>query len=282
MQESRTAFGARLRELRREASLTGRALALQTGLHFTKVSRVEHGRQGLTDAEIRAWCLACGAEGQARDLIAMARGVDSLYREWRRQTEAGLQSMQEASTRSRYGRFRLLRVYEHTVLPGLFQTPGYSNAIMGEWAKFLGVPDDREAATAVRMRRQRVLHSGVHRFVFLLAEQTLHTRVGGPVVMAQQLDHLLSLVKLPRVSLGIIPAMAERSFHSQCVFWIWDDARVIVETVSARIEITRKDEVALYAAAFDLLGQAAVYGRRAAALITAARDDYRELRGGGH
>jgi transcriptional regulator with XRE-family HTH domain len=45
VQQAKEAFGARLRELRQEASLTGRALAQLTGLHYTKISRVENGRQ---------------------------------------------------------------------------------------------------------------------------------------------------------------------------------------------------------------------------------------------
>ena len=48
VQQAKEAFGARLRELRKEASLTGRALAQLTGLHYTKVSRAENGRQSLT------------------------------------------------------------------------------------------------------------------------------------------------------------------------------------------------------------------------------------------
>ena len=56
VQQAKEAFGDRLRELRNEASLTGRALARLTGLHYTKISRAENGRQSVTDAEIRAWC----------------------------------------------------------------------------------------------------------------------------------------------------------------------------------------------------------------------------------
>lgn len=275
IQEAREAFGARLRELRQQASLTGRALADRTGLHFTKVSRVEHGKQGLTDDEIHAWTAACGATEQVPDLIAMARSVDSLYREWRRQMRTGLRLMQETAVR-RYERSRLLRIYEHTVLPGLLQTPGYSNASMSQWVRFMGIPDDHEAATAARLANQRVLRGGpVRRFVFLLEEQALRTRFDGPEVMVEQLDHLLSVLALPRVSVGIIPAMAERPYVSQVPFWIWDDTKVIIETISAELEITREDEVALYAAAFDLLRQSAVYGSQARALITAIRDEFR-------
>jgi transcriptional regulator with XRE-family HTH domain len=276
VQEAREAFGARLRELRWQASLSGRALAERTGLHFTKVSRVEHGKQGLTDAEIRAWCGACGAEDQAGDMISMARSVDSLYREWRRQTQTGLRKLQEADAQL-HQRVRQLRAYEHTVLPGLFHTAAYSDEIMAHWIRFLGVPDDRAAATASRLRRQTVLRSGVRRLSFLLAEQTLHTFVGTPEIMVEQLDHLLDVRNAPRITVGIIPAMAERAIESQTAFWIWDDMMVHIETMSARIEITRKDEVSLYVAAFDLLRQSAVYGSQAASLITAARDQFREL-----
>ncbi len=266
-------FGARLRELRQHASLTGRALADRTGLHFTKVSRVEHGGQSLTDAEIRSWCEACGAPEQATDLIAMARGVDSLYREWRRQTQAGLRSLQDTVVH-RYERVRQLRIYERTVIPGLFQTAAYSNESMLQWVRLMGSPDDHEAATAARLASQKVLRSGLRRFAFVLEEQALRTRFGGPDVMVEQLDHLLGLLTLPRVSVGVIPAMAERSFVSQVPFWIWDDTRITIETVSAELEITRRDEVALYIAAFDALRQSAVYGSQAAELINAVKTDF--------
>jgi transcriptional regulator with XRE-family HTH domain len=268
VQQAKEAFGARLRELRQEASLTGRALARLTGLHYTKISRAENGRQSLTDAEIRAWCTACGASGQVPELIAMARTVESMYREWRRQTRAGMRQLQESSA-PQYEQTRLFRIYEHTALPGLFHTAEYSMEIMNYWVRFLGLPDDAEAATAARLTRQRVLRSG-RRFIVVLAEQVLRTRLGTPQVMAAQLEHLLEVMRLPNVSVGIIPAMAERYTVAQVPFWIWDDARVTVETVSARLEITRPDEITLYATVFDQLRQSAVYGSRAQELISEA------------
>ena len=156
VQQAKEAFGARLRELRKEASLTGRALAQLTGLHYTKVSRAENGRQSLTDAEIRAWCAACGADDQAPELVVMARTVESMYREWRRQARAGMRYLQESSA-PLYERTRLFRIYEHTALPGLFHTAEYSTEIMSYWVRFLGLPDDAVAATAARLARQKVL-----------------------------------------------------------------------------------------------------------------------------
>jgi transcriptional regulator with XRE-family HTH domain len=273
VQQAKEAFGARLRELRQEASLTGRALARLTGLHFTKVSRAENGRQSLTDAEIRAWCTACGADGQAPGLIAMARTVESMYREWRRQARAGMRQLQESSA-PLYERTRLFRIYEHTALPGLFHTAEYSTEIMRYWVRFLELPDDAQAATAARLARQNVLRSGRRRCVVVLAEQVLRTRLGTPQVMAAQLEHLLEVMRLPNVSVGIIPALAERYTVAQVPFWIWDDARVTVETISARLEITRPDEIALYATVFDQLRQSAIYGSRARELISEAAAEH--------
>ncbi len=269
VQQAKEAFGARLRELRQEASLTGRALARLAGLHYTKVSRVENGRQSVTDAEIRSWCTACGASDQVPELIAMARTVDSLYREWRRQTRAGLRHLQESSA-PLYERTQLFRIYEHTVLPGLFHTAEYSTEIMNYWVRLLGLPDDAEAATAARLARQKVLRNGRRRFVVILAEQVLRTRLGTPQVMTAQLEHLQEVMRRPNVSVGIIPAMAERYTVAQVPFWIWDDERVTIETISASLEITRPDEITLYATVFDQLRQSAVYGSRARELISSA------------
>ena len=147
-------------------------------------------------------------------------------------------------------------------------TAEYSMEIMTYWVRFLGLPDDTQAATAARLARQKVLYSGRRRFIVVLAEQVLRTRLGTPEVMAAQLEHLLELMRLPNLSVGIIPAMAERYTVAQVPFWIWDDAYVTIETVTARLEITRPDEVTMYATVFDQLRQSAVYGSQAHELIS--------------
>jgi hypothetical protein len=184
-----------------------------------------------------------------------------------------MRQLQESSA-PLYERTRLFRIYEHTALPGLFHTAEYSMEIMSYWVRFLGLPDDAEAAAAARLARQKVLRSGRRRFIVVLAEQALRTRLGTPQVMTAQLEHLLEVMRLPNVSVGIIPAMAERYTVAQVPFWIWDDVRVTVETVSARLEITRPDEIALYATVFDQLRQSAVYGSRARELISEATADH--------
>jgi transcriptional regulator with XRE-family HTH domain len=271
-QRAKEAFGGRLREIRQDAGLTGRQLAELTGFHFTKISRAEHGAQGLPDADIRTWCLACNASDEIPALIAQARAADSLYREWKRQARSGLRRLQE-TIGPLYEQTRLFRVHEHWSIPGLLQTAAYSAESMTYWSRLLKLPDDRQAATAARLERQRVLRSGDHRFVFLLAEQTLRTRIGTVETMVEQLDRVLGVMALTNVSIGIIPAAAGLGAHTQTAFWIFDDDLVKVETLTAALDITRPDEIEIYATVFDQMRQAARYGRSAKTLILRARDE---------
>jgi transcriptional regulator with XRE-family HTH domain len=271
-QQAKEAFGNRLREVRQDAGLSGRELAGLTGFHFTKISRVEHGGQGLSDDDIRAWCTACGADDQIPDLIAQSRAVESLYREWKRQAHGGLRRLQEAIG-PLYERTRLFRIHEHWSIPGLLQTSAYSAESMQYWARLLDLPDDQDAATAARLERQRVLRSGNHRFVFLLAEQVLRTRIGSAETMIEQLDRVLAGMAMANVSLGIIPASAGLGGHTQTAFWIFDDDLVKIETLTASLDISRPAEISVYVTVFGQMRQAAVFGAAARALILRARDD---------
>jgi transcriptional regulator with XRE-family HTH domain len=263
----------RLRELRKDAGLSGRALAAQTGQHFTRVSKIEHGVQTPTDKDIRDWCRACGTEEQIPDLVATLRAVESAYLEFRRQSRAGMKRVVGAHTVALYERTRLFRIYEHNAVPGLFQTAEYSAAMLSFWIGFLGTPNDLDDAVAARMERQRVIYHGGKRFAVVLEEQALRTWFGTAETQAGQLDRLLAVMSLPTVSLGIIPMMTERAAVGSTGFWIFDDSLVALETPTASIEVTRPQEIDLYARMFEHLKASAVYGRAARALITKAMDE---------
>jgi transcriptional regulator with XRE-family HTH domain len=76
VRQARAALAQRLREIRLDAGLTARALAFAAGWHESKCSRIEHSRTAPSDADIRLWCLICGAEDQAADLIASSRAAE--------------------------------------------------------------------------------------------------------------------------------------------------------------------------------------------------------------
>lgn len=266
--QAREALGLRLREIRKDAGLTGRALANMIGWHFTKVSRVENGAQAPSEKGILAWCRACGAEDQIPDLIASVRAIESMYVEWRRQARAGMKRLMLSSA-PLYERTKLFRIYEHNIVPGLFQTAEYSAAMLRYFIDFLETPNDLEAAVEARMERQRIIYTGDRRFVVVVEEQALLKPVGDAETMAGQLDRLLAVMSLPRVSLGIVPLKVRQAFPS-VGFWIYDNALVGIETPTASLEVSQPREIALYARMFEQLKQGAVYGSDARAIVARA------------
>jgi transcriptional regulator with XRE-family HTH domain len=264
-------MGFRLRELRTDAHLSGRDLGRLAGWHSSKVSKIEYGKQVPTEDDILAWCLHCGITDQAPDLIESLRTIDEMYTEWRRVEQSGMRHHQVSAVPlyERTGRFR---IYEPSLVPGLFQTREYALALMQAVIAFRGIPDDAFEAVAARMERQRVVREGGRRFAVLLEEQALRTRIGGVEVMAGQLGQLLTLGSLANISLGIIPANADRVMWPTVGFWIFDESRVLVETTSAELAVTQPREIGIYAKAFTELSGLAVTGSPARALITSAID----------
>jgi hypothetical protein len=269
VEKSRQALGARLREIRVEARLNARQLAGLTGWHFTKVSRLEHGVRPPTAEDIETWCRHCGAEDQVQDLTAAARAVDAMYTEWRRMMRSGLKHFQD-SYYPLYEQTARFRVYQTMFMPDLLATAEYTAAVLVPWAELMSLSTDVDAAVAARMKRQELLYNGNRRFEVILEEQALFTQVGGIDVMAGQLDRLMTMATMPRVSMGIVPARISRLAMMQSSFWIYDDSLVTVETPSAVLRVTQPAEIRIYTSMFELLQRSALYGRGARELIVRA------------
>ena len=158
-----------------------------------------------------------------------------------------------AHTLPLYERTSRFRIYEHNVIPGLFQTAAYCAAMLSFWIGFLKTPGDLDAAVAARMERQKVIFAPGKRFDVVLEEQALRTWFGTAEVQAGQLGRLLEMMAVPTVSLGIIPLMTERTAVASAGFWIFDDSLAALETPTASIEVTRPQEIELYARMFGHL-----------------------------
>ena len=272
VQRARQELAERLREIRLDAGLTGRALSVAAGWHEAKTSRIESAKQAPSEADIQTWCRVCNLSREAPDLIAASRAADSMYVEWRRLHRTGLRRTQE-SRRPLYERTRYFKAYCSTVVPGFIQTPEYAGALLSAITKFQGTPDDVEEAVRARMRRNRILHSPEHRFALVLEESVLRYQLGNPEIMAAQLGYLLSILAVPTVSLGIIPfSAAGRQVWTLEAFTVFDDSRVHVELLSAQVTVTAPSEITLYVRAFEKLAELAVYGTQARSLIMAAID----------
>jgi transcriptional regulator with XRE-family HTH domain len=267
--QGRRELGARLRQIRKSAGLTGQAVAAATGQHFTRISRIENGAQAPTEQNIRDWCTVCEAEEQIPDLIATAQSTDSAYLEWTRQSRAGMRRLGDLHSLATYRRTNTFRIHEPLVLPGIFQTETYIRQMLSYWYDFLGAPDDADATVAMKAERTSIALSPVKRIVVVLGEQALRTRRGTPVDHAEQLTHLLGLIRRPYISVGIIPADAQRRAIATVGFWIFDNNAVALETPTAAIKVTRPQEISRYVTMFDQLHGEALFGNGVRQLIAA-------------
>jgi hypothetical protein len=99
--------------------------------------------------------------------------------------------------------------YDTMVVPGLFQTPAYAEAVIRA-----GEPNLPESELKpridLRMQRQDVLTRqpdppAVWR---VLDESVLHRRTSKPAVLVEQLEHLIKLSRLPNVHIQVLPFAA--------------------------------------------------------------------------
>lgn len=278
VQAARKRVADQLRALRLDARLSGRALAAAAGWHgVSKVSKIEHAVRPPSADDIRTWCRVCGAgDERAAALVAELHAAETMWQDWRAAERTGLMHLHR-QTRDLYAETRLFRAYTSKIVPGLLQGAEYTRAILTALRDGRDVPvDDVEATVTERLRRQAILRTPGHRWVFVIEEAVLGYRVAGDSVMAAQLAHLVELAALPTVSVGIIPADADRHAAAPAEsFQLWDDTRATTELVSGWLTVTQPSEVEMYARTFRALLALAVHGARARALITAAARAFR-------
>ncbi len=243
-QSAREALGARLNELRTGAGLNGRAFAQLLGWQPSKVSRLQNGRQTATPEDLTAWAAACGRPDTAPDLLGQLRALESRQRHWRKQLAAGHAPVQDRYV-VEYRQTTVLRGHEATVIPGLFQTPDYARHLLMGHADLIQTPRDTEAAVASRMRRQEVLHATGKLFRVLVWEGALHALVCPRDVMAGQLDRLVGLIGMSTVEFGIVPLGAPMRLTPKHGFWIFDESRVVVETINTELSFDATDDLDL-------------------------------------
>ncbi|MBF6301244.1 helix-turn-helix domain-containing protein [Nocardia amamiensis] len=273
VQEAREAFGLRLRELRKDSGISGRELAAHLGVHESKISRIEHGKATPSPDDVRAYCRLCNAEDELPELLASLHNIDAAYMEWRRVLGAGIKRAQQLVMKNEAAA-EFIRNYEPQVIPGLLQTAEYAEAKLRSVIQFYNLPDDLDIGVSKRMERQQILYKRGHRFHFLISEKSLYGTVGNDAVMIGQLDRLLSIIGMPRVTLGIVPLTAEVIVSVEN-FMMFDNRLIKVEGHTAELTITQPREIALYGRAFDTLARQSVTGEAARNLIRAALDKRR-------
>ncbi|MFI7514241.1 helix-turn-helix transcriptional regulator [Micromonospora echinofusca] len=185
-----------LRELRRRRAAAGLTQAQLGELVFcsdSQVSAIETGTKPPTAPYLTAVDKALDTGGYFATLwneLVKGDAAPIWLREW-------IQIEREATA---------LRWYEHAFVPGLLQTEAYARATFRAARTPVAELDQRVAA---RMERQGVLaRLPSPRLFVVLDEMVVRRACGGPDVMVEQLEHLLTCAEQPHIQVQIVPLSA--------------------------------------------------------------------------
>ncbi|GHD28341.1 transcriptional regulator [Streptomyces violarus] len=257
----RRKLGAELRALRTSAGLTSGEAARLVGWHQSKVSRIETGTSGVKPADVRLLLDAYGVtDSQLRELLLVLAESDDgggrhhwwhAYRGVLPPTYRDFISLESQAT--------AMRTLETTVVPGLLQTPEYARAVTK--AAVEGLSEDRlDTLVEVRLARQDVLRGDPPlELSAVLDEAVLRREVGGPGVMARQLERLVEAARLPQVRLQVLPFAAGAHIGVTGPFVIFSfsitsDLNVVVlDHLTSSLYLERKEDLQAYTEAFNAL-----------------------------
>ena len=258
----RRALGRRLTRLRTAAGKSRREVAeARLGISEPTLHRIETGKTPVTVANVRALCWLYGADASITDALAeLALGTSQeewwdaspLIPDWFK-LYVGLEASASA-----------ISTYEGEVVPGELQTEQYARAIYGAEQSLEGDATDRHVK--LRMQRQAAMASRQPkpRLVTVLGEGVLTRQVGGPDVLAAQIEHLRRAARQRHVEIRVLPWSAGAHAAQAGAFRIMDfeDAEdpdvVYLESHVGALYLEEPAEVREYRRIFDLICVASV------------------------
>ncbi|MFI6374842.1 Scr1 family TA system antitoxin-like transcriptional regulator [Streptomyces sp. NPDC050546] len=165
------------------------------------------------------------------------------------------------------------------LVPGLLQTPAYARAVTLAMNPF--APDEFIAEkVSGRMERAQILKDATRPVYWvILHENVLRIPVGGPAVMAEQLERVVALARERTVMVQVLPyaAGAYALMNGMVQLMEFEDAppTAYTEAVYSGNLLDDPAVVKHACAAYDLLRAAALSPEASLALIESAAEDFR-------
>ncbi|MFE4666082.1 helix-turn-helix domain-containing protein [Streptomyces sp. NPDC056716] len=259
--QSSQELASKLRELRKQAGLSGVRLAVRCNMPQSKISRFETGkaRPSIVDVEqiLRAVEAPPELVAQVSDLARMAhtewQDIRSLRRKGLDKKQQELAGLESSTTEFR---FFLL-----SMLTGLLSTPEYIRASLAH------SPVDTTKTVAKKLERQQVLFDTSKRFMFILTEQAVRWPLVGAPEMAMQIDRLVSLSRLANIRLGVIPISGRIPIAPMDTFTIYDDTLATSENTAGVTAFRDPRDIAAYMELFGTLESYALFEEEARAQL---------------
>ena len=244
-------FGRQVRGARRAARWTLAEFGQRIGYDPGQISRIENGKRPPTELFAQMCDRAFpDRDGWFGEFYAESRtwiATPPWFRSW-------VEHEQRAT---------VLRIWQLGVLSGLLQTGDYARAIL---TVNPGVTDDEVAARlAARLERQAILtRDDPPTAWFLVDEAALCRRIGPPDVMAAQLARLVTIARLPNVTIQLVPSTAHAGLLGGFAL---TERAAYVETAVAGQVFEDAEIIAGLLTRFDTLRNEALRGSESLTLI---------------
>jgi transcriptional regulator with XRE-family HTH domain len=263
-------LGAALRALRKASEKEAKAVARGAVMSVSKLSKIETGKLSPSVADVERILTALGVSEEVKsEYLAVARQAATETTAWRIIRRTGVHRAQE-QTRALESRMTRLKLFQPALIPGLLQTPEYMRTILSRH----GLTEDVLHRTVrSRLERQRVLYDAGKDLRFLITENVFRWRIVSPTRLAEQIDRVVSLSRLPHVDIGVVPFSAAQNDIANHAFVIRDDRTVTVETVHAEVVVTDSRDVSLYLEKFAGFAAVALRGAEMRRMLEKIRDE---------
>ncbi|WP_433367906.1 helix-turn-helix domain-containing protein [Streptosporangium sp. CA-115845] len=274
----RRRLSAELIRLREQAGLT----------HDEVAKRLEWSRGRLTHMEQNKWVLP--DIGNVRMLLDLYGVVDAAVR------EAILDLARQSRERGWWAKYKdvfggslpgfeaeatQIRTVELVTIPGLLQTAAYATAVF-QAGQVLDQAAVRRRVEA-RLARQAILtRDNPPQLWAVIDEAALRKMVGGPLVMAEQLAHLVNMAIQPNITVQVLPDSigAHAAMGSGFVVLDFmgdlDPSIVYLETPTDNLFLERAEEVQAYTLMFNRVVAAALTVEQSVRHVTALVDQLKQ------
>jgi transcriptional regulator with XRE-family HTH domain len=268
-------LGLRLRKLRTGLGMTVEEVADKLLCSPAKISRIETAARRPGPRDVRDLCVLYDVdEAVAAELMQLTRqareqGWWTKYEDLDLSPYIGLE--QEASS---------ITCFCMYYIPGLLQTEDYARAMIK--AVLPGIdPNILEERVEARRRRQQLLEGdSPPRYRAVIDEAVLRRCVGGPMVMAAQLDKVIDFVAAGKVTVQVLPFSLGAYPASDSNFVLLEFGNsvmspiIYVEGLATSQYHERAGDVALYREAVEHLRDCGLNPRDSVELLGDVRKTY--------
>ncbi len=261
-------LGEGLRRAMPHAGLTGTQVAKLLNLSPSWVSRLISGKRKVTAVQVSAFLAVCQAPNAERERL-LELCEDQHTPGWFQQHGSRL-PLQLVTLIDHESKAVTISGFEPMLVPGLLQTGDYACALLKEAGRVSadGI-DDRGAA---RLARQSLFSRECPaKFTFYLHEFVLRLPVGGPAVMADQLDHLERMSLRSYLTLRVVPAALGAHAATAGSFILMEFAQfkpvAYLESEPSNVLLDKPVEIAAYQSILATLAETALGERESRELI---------------